>query len=108
MNNLQEAIDFIEELRDDYIKNSYISVPSPNWVYQLAKNVNRRAAFDTALLVMHEKQVSIKEKPKEKCDFCKDGRPNLYNKADWDGGISFEYIEGAYCPECGREIGEDE
>lgn len=108
MNNLQEAIDFIEELRDDYIKNSYISLPSPNWVYQLAQNGIRRAAFDTALLIMREKQMDIEGKREEKCDFCEYGLPVIYGKADWDGGISLEYIEGAYCPKCGREIGEDE
>ena len=47
------------------------------------------------------------ERPEKPCDVCgglEEG-DTLYQYADWDGGIGFDYIRGIkFCPKCGRML----
>lgn len=41
------------------------------------------------------------------CEFCRNHEDGdtLYDMADWDGGIEFNYIRNIhYCPICGKEL----
>lgn len=50
---------------------------------------------------------SYKEQLSLDCSFCRQHEcgDKLYESADWDGGIGFDYIRDIrFCPICGREL----
>ena len=54
-----------------------------------------------------QKEIPPKENWKEECKFCSchEQGDTLYESADWDGGIGFDYIRDIkYCPICGRRL----
>ena len=54
-----------------------------------------------------QKEIPPKENWKEECKFCSchEQGDTLYESADWDGGIGFDYIRDIkYCPICGRKL----
>lgn len=61
--------------------------------------ISRQAAID----------VVEQEGQKEPCWVCKnldlENGDTLYSRADWDGGVGFEYICNIkYCPVCGKKL----
>lgn len=50
------------------------------------------------------------DKMEEKCEFCESHYKGdtLYESADWDGGIGYDFIRDIkYCPLCGKELKDD-
>lgn len=55
----------------------------------------------------HKAPISFEEQLSLDCSFCRQHEcgDTLYESADWDVGIGFDYIKDIrFCPICGREL----
>ena len=55
----------------------------------------------------HKAPISFEEQLSLDCSFCRQHEcgDTLYESADWDGGVSFDYVRDIrFCPICGREL----
>ena len=83
---IERAIEFVEDLKQSYIKDATISLSRPDWGHQLLVDRERVEHFDTALTALHEK---LARERGWGCAYCVIGKRSP---------------DARYCSNCGRKL----